>query len=381
MAATVTQSISGRDPRTGKPLLVRFNDDRITALDNGASDETVWLTPGLIDLQVNGYHGDDFNADCLTVDAVQRVAGYLRSMGVTTFLPTLITASEEKIIQNLRVIASARKANPMVAHMIPSVHLEGPHIAPEDGPRGAHPCEHVRPPDLAEFVRWQAASGGLVGMVTLSPHYESACQYIHALSQQGTQVSLGHSSATPEQIHAAASAGARLSTHLGNGVAKSLPRHPNLVWAQLADDRLTTTVIADGHHLPVDTLKVLLRAKTVSRAILISDLVALAGYPPGEYETPIGGKVELHADGLLKVAGADLLAGATTALKDAIAFLASHTDLGLGDAIRMATENPGRFAGGRGVLRVGAPADFVCFRWEEGASSLAIENVIVKGQR
>jgi len=377
----VSQSVSGLDPRTGKPLTVHFSDGRITAIEERVSSETAWLAPGLIDLQVNGYHGDDFNADRLTVEAVQRVAGGLRAMGVTTFLPTLITASEEKIVQNLRVIASARKVDPLLAHMIPCVHLEGPHIAPEDGPRGAHPREQVRPPDLAEFMRWQAASGDLVSIVTLSPHYAGACQYIHALSRQGIHVSLGHSSATPEQIHAAAAAGARLSTHLGNGVANLLPRHPNLIWAQLADDCLSATVIADGHHLPVDTLQVMLRVKTASRAILISDLVMLAGYPPGEYETPVGGKVELHADGQLNVAGSSFLAGATATLTDAIAFIASNTNFSLDDAVRMATENPGRFVGGRGVLRVGAPADLVRFRWEKDASSLTIEDIIVRGQR
>jgi len=376
----MSQSLSGRDPRTGKPMAVRFTDGRITAVEEGASNETAWLAPGLIDLQVNGYDGDDFNADALTVEAVQRMALHLLATGVTTFQPTIITASEEKIVHNLRIIAAARKASPLLAYMISSVHLEGPHIATEDGPRGAHPIEYVRPPDLAEFGRWQAASGNLVGMVTLSPHYDNAREYIQALSQQGILVSLGHSGATPDQIHAAAIAGARLSTHLGNGIANALPRHPNLIWAQLAEDRLTVTLIADGHHLPTDTLKVMLCAKTVSRAILITDLVMLAGMPPGKYETPVGGKVELHADGLLNIAGTSFLAGATTTLKDAIAFVAANTGFSLGDALQMTTENPGRFVGDRGVLRVGAPADLIRFRWEEGSSTLAIENIVVQGK-
>ena len=333
----VPQSVSGRDPITGTPLVVRFADGRVTAVEPGGSGEMPWLAPGLIDLQVNGYLGDDFNADDLMIEAIQRIAGRLRTTGVTTFLPTLITAAEEKIVRNLGVIAAARKVDPLLAHMIPGVHVEGPHIAPDDGPRGAHPREHVRPPDPAEFMRWQAASGGLVRLVTLSPHYAGACEYIRALSRQGVHVALGHSGAAPEQIHAAAAAGARLSTHLGNGAAAMLPRHPNLIWAQIADDRLTATLIADGHHLPVDTLDVILRVKTWSRAILISDLAAVAGLPPGEYETPVGGKVAVHADGRIHLAGTGLLAGASAPLKEAIALVASGTDFDLGDAIRMAT--------------------------------------------
>jgi N-acetylglucosamine-6-phosphate deacetylase len=374
------KSFTGRDPRTGKSLTVHCADGRIAAIEQGAPDETVWLAPGLIDLQVNGYRGDDLNADDLTIETVQRLARRMLAIGVTTFLPTLITASEEKIVHALRIIAAARRADPLVMNMISCVHMEGPHIAPEDGPRGAHPREHVRPPDIAEFMRWQAASGNLVGMVTISPHYPSAPGYIQALSAVGIHISLGHSSAGADQIHAAVAAGARLSTHLGNGVANLLPRHPNLIWAQLAEDRLTATFIADGHHLPVDTLTVMMRAKTVQRSILISDLVMLAGLPPGVYMTPVGRKVDLHQDGRITVVDSGYLAGSSATLKDAIAYVAANTGFSLGDAVHMATANPARFAGVSGVLRVGAPANLVRFRWEQGFSTLAIEDAIVQGQ-
>ena len=374
------ESLTGRDPATGESLIVHYADGRIAAIESAPPGDDIWLAPGLIDLQVNGYCGHDFNADDLCIDTVRSLARRMLVTGVTTFLPTLITASEEKIVRNLRVIAAARNSDPLLMHMIPFVHVEGPHIAPDDGPRGAHPHEHVRPPDLAEFLRWQAASGDRVGMVTLSPHYSGAPEYIRALSGQGIHLSLGHSNATADQIHAAAAAGACLSTHLGNGVANLLPRHPNLIWAQLAEDRLTASFIADGHHLPGDTLTVMLRAKTVPRSILVSDLVMLAGLAPGEYVTPIGGKVELHPDGRLNVAGSGYLAGATAKLKDAIAYVIANTGFSLGDAVTMATVNPGRFAGARGALRVGSSADLIRFRWEPGFSTLAIEDVLVRGQ-
>jgi N-acetylglucosamine-6-phosphate deacetylase len=376
----MNQSLTGRDPSTGESLIVHCADGCIAAVDKGQPGETAWLAPGLIDLQVNGYRGDDFNADDLTVDAVQRLARRLLSTGVTTFLPTLITACEEKIIHNLRVIAAARQADPLLMHMIPCVHVEGPHIAPEDGPRGAHPREHIRPPNIAEFMRWRAACGDLVGVVTLSPHYVEAPEYIRVLTARGIHVALGHTSAGAEQIHSAAAAGACLSTHLGNGVANLVPRHPNAIWAQLAEDRLTATFIADGHHLPADTLTAMLRAKTVPRAILISDLATVAGLPPGHYKTPVGGSVDLHADGRLNVASSDYLAGATATLKDAIAYVAANTGFNLGDAVQMTTANPGRFAGARGVIRAGAPADLIRFRWEPGASTLAIEDTLVLGR-
>ena len=374
------KSFTGRDPLSGESLVVHCADGRIVFIEPGAHDETAWIAPGLMDLQVNGFLGDDFNADDLTSDAVQRLARHILATGVTTFLPTIITASEEKIIHNLRIIAAARQADPLVMQMIPFVHVEGPHIAPEEGPRGAHPLEQVRPPDIAEFMRWQAASGNLVGMVTLAPEYSGVVDYIHALSARGIHISLGHTSANQDQIHAAATAGAHLSTHLGNGVANLLPRHPNLIWAQLADDRLTATFIADGHHLPADTLTAMLRAKTLQRAVLISDLVMLAGLPAGKYVTPVGGKVELHPDGRLNLTESGYLAGATAPLKDAIAYVAANTGFTLGEAVLMATANPGRFTNARGVLRVGSSADLIKFRWEQGDSTLAIESAIVLGR-
>jgi N-acetylglucosamine-6-phosphate deacetylase len=374
------QVVTGRDPRTGKPLAVHFCDGRVTSITDGPSEEVAWLAPGLIDLQVNGFRGEDCNADDLSVVGLRHLAESMLSTGVTTFLPTLITASEEKIRQNLSVIAAARKADSLLRHMIPYVHVEGPHLSLEDGPRGAHPREYIHAPSIAEFDRWQAASGGLVGLVTLSPHYSGAPEYIHALVQRGVHIALGHTSATTEQIHAAVTAGARLSTHLGNGVASALPRHPNLLWAQLAEDRLIATFIADGHHLPLDTLVVMLRAKTIARSVLVSDLVTLAGMPAGRYKTPVGDAVELQSDGRLNVMGTPYLAGATSTLADAIVYVASYTDFTLADAIQMATENPGRFLQNRGTLRVGADADMLRFYWDKGEAKLQINEVIVRGQ-
>jgi N-acetylglucosamine-6-phosphate deacetylase len=165
-----------------------------------------------------------------------------------------------------------------------------------------------------------------------------------------------------------ADAGARLSTHLGNGAHAMLPRHPNYLWTQLADDRLTAGFIADGHHLPADTLRAMIRAKGPERSILVSDAVALAGRPPGRYETPVGGTVELSADGRLVMAGTPYLAGAARGLADGVAHVA--TLFGLGPALRMATVQPGRFVGGRGVLAVGAPADVIRFDWAPGDPAL-----------
>lgn len=369
-------SISGRNPQTGRTIEVVVHDGIITAINDIRSEDPAWLSPGLIDLQINGYRGFDVNADNLTSDTVIDLAYSVLATGVTTFLPTIITAPEEKIIACLRTIAAARQLNPALQHMIPGVHVEGPHLSPEDGPRGAHPREYIRPPSIAEFDRWQQASGDLVKLVTLSPHFHEAPNYIAALRKRGILISIGHTHASIEQIHAAVNAGATLSTHLGNGVDYSLPRHPNLLWTQLADDRLTGMFIGDGHHLPDDTLKVMLRAKTLERAILTSDLVALGGRPPGLYKTPVGGLVELSPDGRLSLRGTGFLAGSVVPLKDAVAHLAARY-LSLNESLQLATQNPARILGRLSKLEVGAAGDLIRFTWDH-AVGIQIQSVLFR---
>ncbi len=374
-----SRSIEGREVTTGRAIRITLEDGVIRDIQEASWDGDTWLAPGLVDLQVNGYGGFDLNVDRVDPDIVLALVRRLLAEGTTTFLPTIVTAPEDRMIRALRAVARARRSDPFIARAIPFVHLEGPHISPQDGPRGAHPREYVRPPDLAEFDRWQQASQNLVGMVTLSPHWENAPEYIAALVSRGVLVSLGHTDASPEQIKAAVDAGASLSTHLGNGVSRVLPRHPNLLWAQLADDRLTATFIADGHHLPPDTLRAMLRAKGIERSVLVSDSVALAGMPPGIYTSPIGGAVELHPDGRLCMAGSDFLAGAACSLAHAVARLAASSICAPHEAFLMATVNPGRFVGGRGVLRPGASADLLSFSLDMETSTFRLITVLAEG--
>jgi N-acetylglucosamine-6-phosphate deacetylase len=374
-----SRSITGRDPSTGSVLDVIIEDGRIRAIIPSPVEEAPWLSPGFIDLQVNGYLGSDVNADQVDPDVILSLTDKMLALGVTTFLPTIITASEQKIIRALRAIAEARRAYPLVAHAVPFVHVEGPFISPNDGPRGAHDREHVRPADVAEFERWQASCGDLVGMVTVSPHNHGALTFISALANKGIVVAIGHSDATPAQIHAAADAGATLSTHLGNGLVSPIPRHPNLLWAQLADDRLAATFIADGHHLPTDTLKSMLRAKGISRSILVSDVVAVGGMPVGIYQADVGGAVEVTADGGVISASGKFLAGAYLPLPDGIARAAAIDGISLGGAIQMSTENPGRFVHRNGTLHIGGDADLVLFEWDTANSALEIQAVLVAG--
>jgi N-acetylglucosamine-6-phosphate deacetylase len=372
-----SQTIPGRDPHSGRSIAVTVEDGLITRVEQSLSSVDAYLAPGLVDLQVNGYAGFDLNADQISVETVTGLVDAMLAIGVTCFAPTLITAPEQAICERLAVIARAHRSHPRIAACVPFIHVEGPHISPLDGYRGAHPANAVRPPSIAEFERWQVAAQGLVGLVTLSPHFPEAPDYIRELVQRGVLVSLGHTHASPEQIAQAVDAGATLSTHLGNGIATQIPRHRNPIWAQLADDRLTASFIADGHHLPADALKAMLRAKGIERSILVSDTVALAGMAPGIYNTPVGGQVELRADGRLGVFGTEMLAGSATPLIQCIGNVVRAAQISLGDALAMVTTDPGRFCGERGKLTVGSRADLIRFHWQD---EVVLQDVWLAGE-
>lgn len=373
--------VDGIDPRTGKGISIEIADGTIAAIRPAENTADCYLSAGLIDLQVNGFRGLDLNAGAVTPNIMLSLCEELLSVGVTTWLPTLITASESSLLQALEAIAKSRAGHRLIAEMVPGLHVEGPSISDKDGPRGAHPLAHVRPPSIAEFERWQQACGNLVTMVTLAPEHEGSMEYIRALAAKDILVALGHTAATPDEIHAAADAGASVSTHLGNGAAAMLPRHPNFIWAQLADDRLTASFIADGWHLPADTFKAMLRAKGAERAILVSDMVSLAGMPAGLYEQPVGGNVEVSPEGRISVAGTPYLAGASLPLSANVAIAADMADIPLSDALRLATENPGRFVGGRGRLEVGARADLIRFEWSKGDRAIRVREAWVHGEK
>ena len=364
-------------------MVVEVEGGVIRSVDFADHGEARWLSAGFVDLQVNGYAGHDLNGPTLDVATVRSLCQALLKAGVTTFLPTLITAPEARLVAALRTIREACARHPEVAAMVAGIHVEGPHIAQEDGPRGAHPAADVRAPDVAEFDRWQHAAGGLVKLVTLSPHWPEAPAYVRHLAKAGVSVSLGHTSADAAQIAAAVEAGATLSTHLGNGSHALLNRRHNHLWPQLADDRLTAMFIADGHHLTPAQLKVMLRAKGLGRSLVVSDTVALGGLPAGKYETPIGGKVELRADGFLAIddGTGNYLAGAASPMVAAIPVLVNQIGLTLGEAVALMTQAPGRILGGRGVLAVGQPADLVAFRWDGSAARPEVDGVWVRGEK
>lgn len=376
-------TISGIHYGTGRPVQVKIQGTQIVNVspyDSADHSDLPFIGPGLVDLQINGYGGRDFNTHPLSVDMVSFVTEQLWQTGVTAYCPTIITNGDQEIEDAARTIAKACDQNTNVEHSVIGIHLEGPFITPEDGPRGAHDRQYVKAPDWNLFQRWQDVAGGRISILTISPEWESAPTFIERCVDNGVIVSIGHTSASPEQIQEAVKAGARLSTHLGNGAHLMLPRHPNYIWEQLAEDSLYACIIADGFHLPDSFIKVALRAKG-DRLMLVSDAVSLSGMPPGTYDMHIGGRVQLTEEGRLCVAEQpELLAGSAQMLTWGIGKLVSSGLTDLKNAWDMASIRPARFVDSphAGELAAGAAADLVLF--DMRGKDLTVRQTIKGGQ-
>ncbi|HZT39398.1 MAG TPA: amidohydrolase family protein [Bryobacteraceae bacterium] len=374
---------TGIDVRTGDAIEVSASAvidgvDHLIAPPPGLP----YISAGFIDLQVNGFAGVDYCSPDAPHDEIARSIRALYATGVTRFFPTVITGSPENMLGALRNLARAKEALPEGIAM-EGFHVEGPHISPEDGPRGAHPQRWVRPPDLEEFRRWQDAANGLVRLVTISPEWPGAPAYIEAIVREGVVASIGHTKASAEQIRDAVRAGATLSTHLGNGAHAVLQRHPNYIWEQLADDRLNASFIADGIHLDRAFLRVAIRAKGVERSVLITDAVMPAGCSPGPYK--LGEvDVELHSDRSVRLRGGTRLAGSALTMDYAIGKVIEFTGIGLREAIAMATTNParvGRIASRQRGISVADRADLVRFEYDPTSCRLRVLETWVSGER
>jgi N-acetylglucosamine-6-phosphate deacetylase len=359
--------VRGRHYATGERVEIVVEGGVIRSVsqptEEPADVEADWLAPALFDLQINGCDGHSFNSDQLTVESVRHVVQVCLKHGIGGFCPTLVTNSLAALAHGMATIRKACETEREIAHAIPAIHLEGPYISEEDGPRGAHPREHIRRPNWDEFQRLQDAAGGRIRLVTLAPELEGALELIERLVQANVVVSLGHTATSSTRIREAVSAGARLSTHLGNGCHAMLPRHDNYLWEQLAADELWASIICDGHHLPPAIIRCILRVKTPARVILTCDAGSLAGLPPGRYRE-WDQDLEILPEGKIVVVESGFLAGSWSFTDRCIGQVVRYGRVTLREAIDMATVRPRQLLElPVNKLEVGQPADLVLFRW------------------
>jgi len=374
-------AVHGLHYETGKPVRVEIEKGRILNVSDahpgGGGGKDIYIAPGLIDNQVNGYRGVDFAAERLSLDGIKSAAEAIWKDGVTTFVPTLVTGRHDHLIRNLKVLAQASE-DPFFNGSIPGFHLEGPYLSPEPGYYGCHPAQHLRKPSWKEFMAYQEAAGGKIIEVTIAPELYGSIEFIRICRENGIVTAIGHTNATAEEIQLAVENGARLSTHLGNGCADMIHRHRNPLWPQLADDRLTPSLIADGHHLTSEEIKVFYKIKGPDNLILTSDVNPLIGLPPGDYMY-LGSKVILTKEGLAMNPELNCLAGASLPLLKGIENMMNYAGCSLGVAINLASRNVARVLAidDRGRLSEGKRADLILL--EKNENRLHIRQVYLRG--
>ena len=362
--------LRARHYATGDLIDLVCENGLITAFEIPSADSpdhhVGWVAPALFDLQINGCDGHSFNTPQLTVDDIRQMVQTCRKHGIGGFCPTLVTASHADLIHGLITIRQACAAEPELDRAMPVIHVEGPYISPEDGPRGAHPRDHVRPPDWNEFCRLQDAAGGRIRLLTFAPEIQGALPFIEKVVKSGVVVSLGHTAAAPAVIRDAVKAGAKLSTHLGNGSHAMWPRHENYFFEQLAADDLWASIICDGHHLPPSLMRCIVRVKSPARLILTCDASPLAGLPPGRYHF-WEQEFEVQGDGKITVVGTTFLAGSGAFTDLCLSNVLRFAELTLAQAVDMACSQPRALLGlPPRRLEVGQPADLMLFDWEPG---------------
>lgn len=372
--------VSGIHYERGEHVNILISDGHVkeVSASPGRESDALYVAPGLIDNQTNGYVGINFQDELFSVERLRIAARSIWKDGVTTFIPTVVTESRENLLRNFRVLAKVCRDDYM-AGSVPGFHLEGPYISPEKGYYGCHLAEQIRKPSWEEFMELQEAAEGKIMIVTIAPELEGAIDFIRRCTESGVKVSIGHTNATTEQIYMAVEAGATLSTHLGNGCARIINRHRNPLWPQLASDRLTPSVIADGHHLLPEELTVFFKAKGEHNIILTSDVTHLAGLSPGEYSY-MGSRVVMNSNGLIFNPSLNCLAGASAPLKKGIQTLVSFTGCSLKQAVNAASANVARVLGlnDRGTLEPGKRADLILFELE-GDNQVVIKETYIAG--
>jgi len=372
--------IKGYKYSDNKPIEVITKNRKISKINEiefASGDDKLLIAPGFIDNQVNGYNNVNFMGDELTVEGIRNAVYNFWKQGVTTFFPTLITAGHKEIIRNLKTFVEAQKDS-KIASSIPGFHLEGPYISPVDGYRGAHPLEHVRLPNWEEFKQYIEAANNKIIQVTLAPEVEGAIPFIKKCVDEGIVVALGHHNGSADDIKKATDAGAVLCTHLGNGCARNIDRAFNPLWAQLAEDRLNIQLICDGFHLEPEQVKTFYKTKGKDSIILTSDIVHIAGLPPGIYNF-FGEEIEMTADGMVVNPKTKTFAGAGLPLKIGIENIMKFTGCTLTDAINMVTKNYTKLfpLSDRAEISVGKRADLVLFKFKN--NKIEIVKTIVNG--
>ncbi len=352
MSTTVAGRLVLEDRVANGQLTIEGGAITSVAVDGAGGDAGPYIAPGFVDLHVHGWGGHDAMGDAAALDGMART---LLRRGVTSFLPTAVTAPLGDLAAFADRVRGWIPSAPTDGAEPLGFNLEGPFLAPAK--RGAHAEAYLRAPVTVTRDELESAIDGL-RLITIAPELDGATDLIRWLRGHGVEVSIGHSAATVEQARAGYGAGARSTTHLFNAMSGVDHRSPGVAVAALLDDDVYVELIADGIHVDPAVWPLMVRLKPRDRLLLVSDALSVAGTGDGRGRI---GRLEIEVrDGRATLAGTSTLAGSVIALDSAVRNLAA-AGVPLPDAIAAASRNPLDLLGigDRGRLVEGQRADLV----------------------
>jgi N-acetylglucosamine-6-phosphate deacetylase len=338
---------------TRRPVRVQWTDRGITALTEVAEkpEKEIWIAPALVDLQINGYAGVDFQQDNVSVDDLLRAARALRRDGCAHFLLTLITDDWGRLLARLRRFRALRENSPELREAVIGWHIEGPFLSEKPGFCGAHNPTHMRDATPGDMEELQATTGDDRVLITMAPERNGAREAIGLAASLGIHISLGHTDASAEVLQQAVAAGATGFTHLANGCPRELDRHENILWRVCDTPGLTVSFIPDGIHVPARAFR-LLHKLVDGPVYYTTDAMAAAGAGPGRYQL---GELELEvgADQIVRLPGKSNFAGSALTPVQGVFRAAKMLNRPWQECWQRLSEAPAQFIGLQNGLGVG----------------------------
>ncbi|MCD6339103.1 MAG: N-acetylglucosamine-6-phosphate deacetylase [Verrucomicrobia bacterium] len=364
------RALAGRWFATGAPILLRWQGERILALNPApvAKLPELWLAPALFDPQINGFAGTDFQRDDSDPAELEQAANRLAAKGCARFFLTLVTDDWPRMLERLRRLRFLRQGSPILRRAVAGWHIEGPFLSDKPGFAGAHQASAMIDPSPARVRELRRAAGKDRLLLTLAPERKGALESIAEARRLGIRVSLGHTDASAERIEAAIRAGAEGFTHLGNGCPPRLDRRDNILWRALALRRsLRVSLIPDGIHVAPRLFRLLHELSPPARLFYTTDAMAGADAPPGRYslgflETVVG------RDGIARLPGTEQFAGSTLAPIDGVFRAARMLGVGWQSCWARMSREAAAWLGVETNLAPGARADFCALRFRPDGS-------------
>jgi len=365
---------------TGQAVCLRWKEGRITALEpaKDSPPANLWLAPPLVDLQVNGFAGVDFQQDHLTSADLLGAVRKLRAHGCTRFLLTLITDEWTRLMARLKHLRSLRDHSAELRQAIAGWHVEGPFLSSEPGYVGAHDPAWTLDAQPKYIRELRQVTGKDPVLLTVSPMRQNAIAAIAMAVRLGMKVSLGHTNAPKRRLQQAVKAGATGFTHLGNGCPQLLDRHDNILWRVFEAPGLTVSLIPDRTHVSPDLFRLVHRVLGPDAIYYVTDAIAAAAAPPGRYR--LGPReVEVGEDQVVRLPGSPYYAGSALTPIHGVFRAARMLKCSWRDVWPRFSDAPAKLMGLTNGLEVGGPADF-CLLEMAGEKDLVSLKVFVKGE-